>query len=104
MFVDLDDAIELDDDENGVFVHFAATCDIEQPSFTSGQHVIALEINHLGRRHSSSNVASTVSIVVDFATSYIFDTRAVSRLSSIGPSFYASAAHEGKRPECHMAD
>lgn len=72
MFVDLDDAIELDDDENGVFVHFAATCDIEQPSFTSGQHVIALEINHLGRRHSSSNVASTVSIVVDFATKLHF--------------------------------
>jgi hypothetical protein len=42
MFVDLDDAFEGIDN---VRIHAASVCDIEQPAFVSGQHVIVLELS-----------------------------------------------------------
>lgn len=43
MFVDLDDAFQGPVDVF-VRVHAASVCDIEQPAFSSGQHIIVLEV------------------------------------------------------------
>jgi hypothetical protein len=42
MFVDLDDAFQGIDN---VRIHAASVCDIEQPAFVSGQHVLVLELS-----------------------------------------------------------
>ena len=52
MFVDLDDAVS---DFNGIKIHSAGVCDIENPAFDSGQHLVVMEVEVFDRAEMQFN-------------------------------------------------